>query len=403
MKKLRKTIFIFILTVMLTTQLSHADQVYKVTPKDTISGIARKFNITIDSLMANNQYIENQNMLKAGQILIIPPQNRQAYKIRRGDTLYSISQKLGLPIMSIASRNGIRDTNRITEGRYLILPEYYTVNIGDTLYKISKEFKISLLELTNANNLKDINFIYEGQRLIIPRDNARREDLVDVERVLEPVVNRFQNTFFYKGPSTEKKVALTFDDGPHSKQTNDILNILKEHNVSATFFLLGNNIQGKNDIIQRIVNEGHVLGNHTWNHPNITRISEDELENEIQRLEQSIFKITGFRTVLMRPPFGFVSDKNMLKLEELDYKVIKWSADSFDWDAKSPDEILINVLPNLRRGGIVLLHDNIFGQEGKSNELSVTARALPDIIMSLRLQGYEFVTVDELLGIDAYR
>lgn len=373
----------------------YADQVHRVSPGETLSGIANQYEITTDTLLGHNQYIVDPDLVFPGQVLIIPEANRQYYIVRPGDTLSGISKKFGISVPVLANINDIADWNYIYVGQVLIVPKLYTVKPGDTLNDIAQLLGVDASLLAAENNLADINELYSGQQLIIPYRTPNREELADIENELSGTAARFPGTFFYKGPKNGLRAALTFDDGPDAVATSRVLDLLKKHGVRATFFLLGRNMPGHDEIVKRTVSEGHTVANHTMSHTDLRTLTEEQVYNELTSLENEIYNITGQRTALMRPPYGFVNDDNIRQLSEMGYKVIKWSVDTKDWRDMDIDKVLINTIPNLRDGSIILMHDYL--------SQSVTLEVLPEIIRSLKSQGYTFVTVDELLGVNPYK
>lgn len=188
-------------------------------------------------------------------------------------------------------------------------------------------------------------------------------------------------------PQGEKpKIALTFDDGPSAKYTPMLLDGLKERGVHATFFLIGKNIeQGENaQIVKRLHEEGHLIGNHTYNHVEITRIDNETAYQEIKRTNDLISGIIGEEVEYMRPPFG-------LWQKELENRIhvlpVMWTIDPLDWATENVDEIVNKVVTDAEENDIILLHD--------CYESSV--KAALRIVDLLTAEGYEFVTVDELL------
>jgi peptidoglycan-N-acetylglucosamine deacetylase len=225
-----------------------------------------------------------------------------------------------------------------------------------------------------------------------PENSELRQQPVDL-RILQ---QRYPDVFFLQGPSDQKRVALTFDDGPDQRFTNDILDVLNQYNVPATFFLLGSRAVAYPEIVTRIKDEGHVIGNHTYFHPNLVVESDLEtLEREVIRTEDALNSIIGYRTKLFRPPYGFLYNELVEKLAELDYSVIGWSVDSLDWQEDPPEVIASNVLDNVQPGAIILMHDGADWDGDRTN----TIESLHQIIPTLQEQGYEFVTVPELLNI----
>lgn len=181
------------------------------------------------------------------------------------------------------------------------------------------------------------------------------------------------------------KVALTFDDGPSSEYTPLLLDGLRERNVKASFFVIGSNIEkeGGEEIIRRIYEEGHLIGNHTWHHVDLSDLSTEDAWKELEMTDSLIKAITGEETALVRPPFG----EFPRSMEEPDKLYVKWTVDSRDWVTKDTQEIVRKVVTDTEENDIILMHD--------CYETSVEAAL--QIIDTLSERGYEFVTVDRLL------
>ena len=184
------------------------------------------------------------------------------------------------------------------------------------------------------------------------------------------------------GPS----VAITFDDGPNASCTPVLLDGLKERGVKATFFVIGQNIEKdeNRDIIRRMYQEGHQIGNHTYSHVNLAQMSREEAHKELDMTDALIREITGKETEFVRPPFGAFPDDME---EELDKLYVKWTVDPFDWTTENTDEIVQRVVTETEENDIILLHDCY----------SSSVEAALRIIDILQERGYEFVTVDRLL------
>jgi peptidoglycan/xylan/chitin deacetylase (PgdA/CDA1 family) len=213
-----------------------------------------------------------------------------------------------------------------------------------------------------------------------------------------PVTNdrlhkRYPNTFALSGPSDRMEVALTFDDGPDSRFTPQVLDVLKKHRVPATFFLLGARARAMPEMTRRIQAEGHVIGNHTYWHPNLPKKSLDRLDWEVRQTEEAIQAITGKRPTLFRAPYGAIDSKRVERLGVMGYSVIGWSVDSLDWRQLPTREITHNVLSNTHPGSIILFHSGGHW----SQDLSTMVEALDVIIPRLQKDGIRFVTVPELL------
>ncbi len=303
-------------------------------------------------------------------------------------------------------------------------PLVHRVERGESLFSVAQKHEISMAELLDTNAyIRFPERIFPGQILIIPgmpepepeHDEAEspslplttRESQPESQPELQPQpsitqLSRIYSDYFYLGGpanTNSNKVALTFDDGPDGVYTPLVLDVLQEYNVPATFFLIGENVQKYPEVAQRIVDEGHILGNHSWSHPRLSDIEAGELADELTKTEDILEAVTGLRTMLMRPPYGAVNQDALEQLIEMDYYVINWSVDSVDWRDQAVDPILINTLPDVRGGAIILFHSS----RGIGENPTATAMALPELIETLRMQGYTFVTVDELLNIPPYR
>ncbi len=197
-----------------------------------------------------------------------------------------------------------------------------------------------------------------------------------------------------KSADTHQKVAaLTFDDGPHAVYTDEILDILAEYGIKATFFVVGENAEKFPEIITREISEGHEIGNHTYTHPlDYSSLDGEKVLKEIQLTEEVLNSAAEYRPKLFRPPGGLCGETLTGALEHFDYKLILWSVDTRDWERPSPAKIAKTVLNNIKPGSIVLFHDYV---SAKSN----TPAALRIILPKLIEQGYEFVTVSELLSL----
>jgi peptidoglycan/xylan/chitin deacetylase (PgdA/CDA1 family) len=218
----------------------------------------------------------------------------------------------------------------------------------------------------------------------------------------------FIQQYFYKSPgkTTERslsgrilwhgnesiqEIALTFDDGPNSKATPQILDILKKNNVPATFFVLGKFIEKNKDIIKRTANEGHMIGNHTFTHAsgNITDIA--KIKREIEKTDALIYKYSGITGKYFRPPFGYENWRFLSEAELNDHAIILWSLDVGDWNQnKTSKDYISRIKRRTKNGTIILLHDG-----GSSREAVIDA--LPIIIRDLKNKGYKFVTIDEMI------
>ena len=195
---------------------------------------------------------------------------------------------------------------------------------------------------------------------------------------------------YFSYENEDKRIALTFDDGPHYKYTAEILDILDEYNIKATFFVVGQLAEKYPELILRELAEGHEVASHTWSHAHLTMPSDKSLEDEIYATEELLYELAEYRPTLLRPPEGKYGDNLLRVAGKLDYEVILWTVDTRDW-AHTPTETIVNtVLENTESGSIILCHDFIGGE-------SPTPAALREFIPKLIENGYEFVTVSDLI------
>ena len=189
----------------------------------------------------------------------------------------------------------------------------------------------------------------------------------------------------------ENKIALTFDDGPHPKQTQEILSILDKHDVKATFFVIAQNATYYPDVLRSIVEKGHEIGNHTFSHINIKKSKKNLIKDEIIKSEESIYDLCQYNTCLFRPPGGVINSDIIETARALKYKIVLWDIDTRDWAHRNVDEIVKNISKNVKNGSIILFHDYI-------SKNSPTPEALEKIIPLLKNQGYSFVCVSDLIS-----
>ncbi|WP_442603238.1 polysaccharide deacetylase family protein [Paenibacillus sp. KN14-4R] len=194
--------------------------------------------------------------------------------------------------------------------------------------------------------------------------------------------------------TNSKVIALTFDDGPDPFQTPQILDLLKEYEAKATFFVVGNRVQKFPDLLKREIAEGHEIANHTFYHPYFNRNqTSTKIEQEILLTQEAIMKIGNIRPTLFRPPGGYYNETLVNTARRNGYNIVLWSwhQDTLDWRSPGVDYIVNKVLNNARNGDIVLLHDHV--EKRGTN----TIQALKKILPELKSRGYQIVTVSELM------
>lgn len=198
---------------------------------------------------------------------------------------------------------------------------------------------------------------------------------------------------YRKKENDHMKIALTFDDGPHPRYTPQILDILDEYNIKATFFVVGVNAENYPSAVEAIINRGHEIGNHTYSHPHVSCLNTANLTAEVEKCESAIYGLTDYKTKLFRPPEGMIDADVRSVLRNLDYKVILWDIDTRDWAHTPPCDIAANIINNISSGDIILMHDYIAHN-------SPTPEALRLFIPELVKKGYKFVVVSELIGLE---
>ncbi|GJD18069.1 polysaccharide deacetylase [Rivularia sp. IAM M-261] len=249
------------------------------------------------------------------------------------------------------------------------------------------------LELAvNASSFKtiDIKGQIEGfktQMLDSWQEEAKLKGILEIPK-------RYQGMTLnaVKPNNKDKIIALTFDDGPWPKYTEQVLDILKTNNVKGTFFVIGNNMKNMPEVGKRIVTDGHTIANHTWHHW-YHRLSPSIAAKEINDTEEIIYKVTGVRTNLFRPPGGVLGNGPAAYARSKKYSVIMWSADSNDYKRPAASRLIGNVMRFSKPGGIVLMHDG-------GGVRDSTVKALPEMIKKFKQQGYRFVTIPEMLELE---
>ncbi|CAH2714990.1 hypothetical protein BACCIP111895_02167 [Neobacillus rhizosphaerae] len=309
------------------------------------------------------------------------------YKVQNGDTLYRISKEFGVAIDQLKQLNGLT-SNIIDTGLPLKIRllekkmkddidnkyDYYTICHGETLGKISKEFGISVEKLKNDNHLAT-DFIYAGQLLKIDREYINSISLPSV--------------LISKGLKDDKMISLTFDAGASAEHTEMILDVLKSNNVQTTMFLTGEWVEKYPLLAKRIVSDGHEIANHTYSHPDLTKLTKNEIILELERTFACFEKVLGDKgSPFLRPPYGNWN-KNVLEAAgQIDIPfTIYWSIDTIDWQEPDVDTIYKRIFSKLTGNDIVLAHLN-----GKP-----TAVAINLVIPELKKQGYQIVKLSEML------
>lgn len=363
--------------------------IYTVQAGDTLYSIARLYGSTVEAIVEVNN-IANPNLIYPGSVILIPveeeyletPPGSLIYTVQPGDTLYIISLLFKVSIQSILALNDIRDPSQIYPGIKIVLPLEavnpfqpiepgiirYTVLPGDTIYKIAARFGTTAQQILNANPGLDPNRLIPGMVITI----TIPENAVAI----------------YRGNPNKRMVSLTFDATYGDNQTYQLLEILRNNNIKATFFLSGIWLLNYPELARAIAAEGHEIGNHSLTHPHMPLITMPEVTNQILRTEALIRNITGQDPYLFRPPYGEYTQAILNQLASLGYVTIMWTIDSLDWQNPGPDAIISRVVNNAEPGAIILLHQSA----------PDTLQGLQTMISELRNQGYDFGTVTQVIS-----
>ncbi|MBY5033741.1 polysaccharide deacetylase family protein [Streptococcus gallolyticus] len=278
--------------------------------------------------------------------------------------------------------------------------EAYAKQLVDEIGKLGKsedEKNQAVADLKKLD-LASLDFSYDNSQLTLHFPS----DLAGVRQLSLPVSTLYDEIKVDYLTETDKKeyeaylaeqeakknqlrIAITFDDGPSPETTPQVLDLLKKYKVKATFFVLGKNIAGNEAILKRMQAEGHEIANHSWNHPQLTKLAADQIKQEIEDTQSAIQAVTGQRPTSYRPPYGAV---NQAVQAVTNLPAIYWTVDTLDWKSKNPAAILGEVKAHTQAGSIILMHDIH----------PTTVASLDSVLAYLTGQGYSFARVDELLG-----
>ncbi len=212
---------------------------------------------------------------------------------------------------------------------------------------------------------------------------------------MAPWAQGFGETFV-GGPTAAKQIALTYDDGPNDPHTQRLMEVLAEHDVRATFFVIGRYVERRPDIVRELLKAGHVLGNHTFTHPHLAVSGAVETRNQLEECQRAVEEATGESPRLFRPPFGGRRPHTLRIARSLGLDTIMWNVTSWDWKAPPAAKIVGTCSRQMRGGDVILMHDGSHIAMGADRWQTVVATHL--LIESWRAKGYEFVTVPEMMG-----
>ena len=328
--------------------------------------------------------------------------------VLKGITTHSISKQI-----YDVSNSKVEETEKTSFGKVYLTEDGKLFTLDQLFSDSSKAKEILLKELTSFlkdkkleqgkidqlvksfsdQDLSAWNFDYkDSQILIYPSQPVENLDEIalPVSSLFEVIQSSYlldKDAELYKAyyeKKNRKVVAFTFDDGPNPATTNQALDTLSKYGIKATFFVLGKNVSGNEEILKRMKADGHVIGNHSWSHPVLSKLSLDDAKKQITDTEDALTKVLGSSSKLMRPPYGAITDDIR---NSLDLSFIMWDVDSLDWKSKNEAAILTEIQREVKNGSIILMHDIH----------TETVNALPKVIDYLKGQGYDFVTIPDLL------
>jgi peptidoglycan/xylan/chitin deacetylase (PgdA/CDA1 family) len=233
----------------------------------------------------------------------------------------------------------------------------------------------------------------EQKQYAAQKENAAEEQKQVAE--MKHLTQILKQPIVLNGPRTKKEIALTFDDGPDDVYTYQVLKILKKEGIRATFFVIGNQAKAYPHVVRQIMEEGHVLANHSWRHAYLPKLTPAQLKKDLAHTNQAVFEATGKNMLLLRPPYG-AAENITNQMKSWNYTIVNWDVDTNDWQkGRTADQIYHAVIKNAQNGSITLQHNG-------GGDRSATVKALPRIIKDLKKKGFKFVTLDEMLKVPAY-
>lgn len=197
-------------------------------------------------------------------------------------------------------------------------------------------------------------------------------------------------------PRASKRLALTYDDGPNDPHTLSLIEVLSRYQVRATFFMIGRYVQSRPDIVREVTKAGHVIGNHTFTHPLLTMQSETEIRWQLSNCRAALSDAIGEHSHLFRPPFGGRRPAVLRIARGLGLKTIMWRVTGYDWTEPPSAVIETRISRQIRGGDVILLHDG--GHKGMGADRSQTVQATAHLLKRYQDEGYEFVTIPEMMG-----
>ncbi|WP_312831832.1 polysaccharide deacetylase family protein [Sedimentibacter saalensis] len=242
------------------------------------------------------------------------------------------------------------------------------INSDTADYSMNQEYSESYDQQTDILEFETENLITTDESLKNPEIEKIKTDVKqESKREIDP---------------NKPMIALTYDDGP-SKYTKEILDLLKENNSAATFFVLGSQASKYEETVKQMIENGNQIGNHSYDHKRLTLLNDEELYDQINKTDNLIYEIAMYRPFVMRPPYG--STTEALK-EKIQKPIINWSIDTRDWESRNAETITKIICENVKDGDIILMHDLY------ESSMEASKTVIPELIN----RGYQLVTISEL-------
>ena len=209
-----------------------------------------------------------------------------------------------------------------------------------------------------------------------------------------PTLHAYGRSFIGLEPGS-RKLALTYDDGPNDPDTLRLLEVLTRHDVKATFFVLGKFVQRKPETVRALAAAGHTIGNHSWDHPRLIFASNAELRRQIEQTQSAVFDACGVTPKLFRPPYGGRRPGTLSTVRSLGLEPVMWNITCYDWKPTSADKVVSHAQRQIRGGDVILMHDG--DQRAMGADRTHTVEATDSLISQYKVEGYEFVTIPEMM------
>lgn len=210
-----------------------------------------------------------------------------------------------------------------------------------------------------------------------------------------PTLHLYGRAFIGLAPGS-RQLALTYDDGPNDPDTLKLLDVLARHDVKATFFVLGRFVVQKPKIVRALVAAGHVISNHSWDHPRLIVASNTELRRQVNLTQSAIFDACGITPTLLRPPYGGRRPGTFAAVRKLGLEPVMWNVTCYDWKPTSAEKVFSHAQRQIRGGDVILMHDGDQARMGADRSHSV--QATDRLIAHYKGEGYEFVTIPEMMA-----